>query len=81
MAVSPAGESAMPPWLHGGLGRLEAEQMLMNSGRDGEFLVRSSESAKGAYVVSLWCVNSNVYYSVLIIIIITILQFGWEYFF
>lgn len=42
-----------PAWQYHGLGRLEAEKMLVDSKKDGAFLVRESESMKGAHVLSL----------------------------
>lgn len=42
------------PWFHGNLGRMETERLLVDSrGKDGSFLIRPSESMKGAYVLSL----------------------------
>jgi hypothetical protein len=45
--------SAVSPWQYRGLGRLEAEKMLVDSKKDGAFLVRESESMKGAHVLSV----------------------------
>jgi phosphatidylinositol-3,4,5-trisphosphate 5-phosphatase 2 len=59
MAFSSAGESTRPPWLHEGIGRLQAEQLIASSGRDGAFLLRNSESEKGTHVLSL-CYQGDV---------------------
>ncbi|XP_074658174.1 phosphatidylinositol 3,4,5-trisphosphate 5-phosphatase 2-like isoform X2 [Tubulanus polymorphus] len=42
------------PFYHGGISRLEAEELLRNNGNDGSFLVRASESISGAYTLCLF---------------------------
>lgn len=39
-------------WYHKSLGRMETEKLLMGYREDGAFLVRESDSVKGAYVLS-----------------------------
>ena len=41
------------PWFHRSLGRMETEKLLVDNCRDGCFLIRPSETRKGAYVLSL----------------------------
>ena len=45
------GLSAMP-WFHRNIGRMETEKLLMESREDGAFLIRESDTVKGAYVLS-----------------------------
>lgn len=40
------------PWYHKHLGRMETEKLLMESREDGSFLIRESDTVKGAYVLS-----------------------------
>lgn len=48
------GLSAMP-WFHRNIGRMETEKLLMESREDGAFLIRESDTVKGAYVLStMW---------------------------
>jgi len=39
-------------WYHKQLGRMETEKLLMESREDGSFLIRASDTVKGAYVLS-----------------------------
>lgn len=39
-------------WYHKQLGRMETEKLLMESEEDGSFLIRASDTVKGAYVLS-----------------------------
>ena len=39
-------------WYHKQLGRMETEKMLMDSKEDGSFLIRESDTVRGAYVLS-----------------------------
>lgn len=39
-------------WYHKHLGRMETEKLLMESKEDGSFLIRESDTVKGAYVLS-----------------------------
>ncbi|XP_030837928.1 phosphatidylinositol 3,4,5-trisphosphate 5-phosphatase 2B isoform X1 [Strongylocentrotus purpuratus] len=48
------------PWYHGRISRLETEELLHQSGKDGAFVVRDSENIKGAYVLSVLC-DSRIY--------------------
>lgn len=41
------------PWYHRALGRMDSERMLVSCNQDGAFLIRASETMKGAYVLSL----------------------------
>ena len=45
------------PWFHPNLGRMETERLLIDCSYDGSFLIRPSETMKGAYVLSLMCVG------------------------
>ena len=48
--------SAPPPsgsWYHGPISRIDCERLLSLNGLDGCYLVRSSETVKGAYVLSV----------------------------
>ena len=40
------------PWYHKHIGRMETEKLLMESREDGAFLIRESDTVKGAYVLS-----------------------------
>ena len=40
-------------WYHKHLGRMETEKLLMESKEDGSFLVRESDTVKGAFVLSI----------------------------
>lgn len=40
------------PWFHRNIGRMETEKLLMESREDGAFLIRESDTVKGAYVLS-----------------------------
>ncbi|XP_077867144.1 SH2 domain-containing protein 1A-like [Saccoglossus kowalevskii] len=52
-------------WYHGQLSRMKAEELLMSSGKDGSFLVRESESMKGAYALCVLCQGRIHQYRVL----------------
>lgn len=39
------------PWCHGTITRSQAEDLLSKAARDGSFLIRASESIKGAYAL------------------------------
>ena len=52
MATPSADRGARTAWFHRSLGRMETEQLLMEYRDDGAFLVRESDSVKGAYVLS-----------------------------
>ena len=41
------------PWYHQNLSRMDGEKLLVETSQDGAFLVRSSDTVKGAYVLSL----------------------------
>jgi len=46
-------DSSNWPWYHQNLSRMEGERLLVETSQDGAFLVRSSDTVKGAYVLSL----------------------------
>ena len=46
-------ESNNWPWYHQNLSRMDGERLLVETSQDGAFLVRSSDTVKGAYVLSL----------------------------
>ena len=46
-----SGEKAMP-WYHKNIGRMETEKLLMECREDGAFLIRESDTVRGAYVLS-----------------------------
>ena len=39
-------------WFHKNVGRVETERILLESKEDGSFLIRESDTIKGAYVLS-----------------------------
>jgi len=45
------------PWYHQSLSRMDGEQLLVESNKDGAFLVRGSDTVKGAYVLSIMLVK------------------------
>ena len=40
------------PWYHKHIGRMETEKLLLECREDGAFLIRESDTVKGAYVLS-----------------------------
>ena len=52
-------------WFHASISRQKAEELLLNVGIDGSFVVRSSESIPGAFALSVLYVFSwFVYFSI-----------------
>lgn len=47
--VAPSGRSQ---WFHKNIGRMETEKLLIENRDDGSFLIRESDTVKGAYVLS-----------------------------
>jgi len=45
-------------WFHASISRQKAEELLLNVGIDGSFVVRSSESIPGAFALSVLYVFS-----------------------
>ena len=39
-------------WYHKHIGRMDTERLLLESREDGSFLIRESDTVKGAYVLS-----------------------------
>lgn len=39
-------------WFHRNIGRMETEKLLVENREDGSFLIRESDTVKGAYVLS-----------------------------
>ena len=39
-------------WFHRNIGRMETEKLLVEKREDGSFLIRESDTVKGAYVLS-----------------------------
>ncbi|KAI6655435.1 synaptojanin-1 isoform X3 [Oopsacas minuta] len=54
-----------PPWYHTGLSRNRAEEMLVQADKNGSFIVRTSESISGAYVLSEFFNNRVHHYRIL----------------
>lgn len=52
--VSPTNPTPWARWYHGHLSGKEAEQLLMEKGRPGTFLVRESQSKPGDFVLSVF---------------------------
>ena len=53
------------PWYHTGISRNRAEEMLVQAEKNGAFIVRSSESITGAYVLSEFFNNRVHHYRIL----------------
>ncbi|XP_065886590.1 phosphatidylinositol 3,4,5-trisphosphate 5-phosphatase 2-like [Dysidea avara] len=53
------------PWYHQSLSRMDGEKLLVESNRDGAFLVRSSDTVKGAYVLSIISQNRIHHYRII----------------
>ena len=53
------------PWYHTGISRSRAEEMLVQADKNGAFIVRSSESITGAYVLSEFFNNRVHHYRIL----------------
>lgn len=52
---SGGGGSSATAWFHKNIGRMETEKLLMENREDGAFLIRESDTVKGAYVLStMW---------------------------
>ena len=49
-------------WYHESISRHNAEQKLVDSGKDGSYLVRKSDTVPGAYVLSLFYSNRIHHY-------------------
>ena len=52
-AMSSSGAVPIGNWYHGPISRIDCERLLSLNGLDGCYLVRSSETVKGAYVLSV----------------------------
>ena len=52
--VEKAGGGLFGPsqWFHRNIGRMETEKLLIENREDGSFLIRESDTVKGAYVLS-----------------------------
>ena len=53
--MSVSGEKAGGPssqWFHKNISRMETEKLLVENREDGSFLIRESDTVKGAYVLS-----------------------------
>ncbi|XP_038050530.1 phosphatidylinositol 3,4,5-trisphosphate 5-phosphatase 2B-like isoform X2 [Patiria miniata] len=55
MSIAASDTPLAYPWYHGSITRLQTEECLMRANKTGSFLVRDSESFKGAYVLSVLC--------------------------
>ena len=53
------------PWYHTELSRIKAEEMLVQADKNGSFIVRTSESIKGAFVLSEFFNNRVHHYRIL----------------
>ncbi|XP_022093865.1 phosphatidylinositol 3,4,5-trisphosphate 5-phosphatase 2B-like isoform X2 [Acanthaster planci] len=65
MSIPAPGAPLAYPWYHGSITRLQTEECLMRANRTGSFLVRDSESFKGAYVLSVLCEGRIYQYRIL----------------
>ena len=52
MTERPGPTSSGRPWYHKHIDRMETERLLMECREDGAFLIRESDTVKGAYVLS-----------------------------
>lgn len=60
------------PWFHRSLGRMETERLLVDCSKDGCFLIRPSETKKGAYVLSLMWVPRFKAVPILLLLLVTV---------
>ncbi len=65
MSSPPSGGTPPYPWYHGSITRLQTEDCLTRANKTGSFLVRDSESFKGAYVLSVLCDDRIYQYRIL----------------
>ena len=54
-------ECFIPHWFHGLMGRVESEQTLNMTCRDGTFLVRERRTKPGWFALSVWCPDGTVH--------------------
>lgn len=52
MSVSGERSGVAGMWFHRNIGRMETEKLLIENKEDGSFLIRESDTVKGAYVLS-----------------------------
>ncbi|XP_071798602.1 phosphatidylinositol 3,4,5-trisphosphate 5-phosphatase 1-like [Asterias amurensis] len=65
MSSTSSGGALPYPWYHGSITRLQTEDNLTRANKTGSFLVRDSESFKGAYVLSVLCDDRIYQYRIL----------------